>query len=116
MHTELFLNGSQHSHSRYGLWTVSLSLCMALLVDGWRRRATRAWLLSPSTILISVGTCFYVYKGLYNPRWDLRWSASIGTMIIALAFVIRQWEDEAVREIDESDLTEEEGEDSSRKE
>jgi hypothetical protein len=37
-------------------------------------------------------------------------------MIIALAFVIRRWEDEAVREIDESDLTEKAGEDSARTE
>jgi hypothetical protein len=115
MITELFQAGSRHSNSRYGLWIVLLFLCVALLVDGWRRRANPTWMLNPSNILIMLGVGPYIYKGLHDPSWDLRYSASIGTMIIALAFVIRQWEDEAVREIDESDLDKEEGRDSPRK-
>jgi uncharacterized membrane protein YbhN (UPF0104 family) len=67
--------------------------------------------------LILLGAGFLIYKGLYNPWWDnFRYSASIGALIVALAFVIRQWEDESAREIDEVDSDEETGGDSPRKE
>src|SRR3989442_14102444 len=109
MSLQLLASGSGFRNFPYALWIVLLSLCVAILVDEWgrwrnwafkdhrdsgRRRAP-AWPLRPSNILILLGTGFYIYKGLYNPWWDdVRYEASIGAMIVALAFVIRKWENE----------------------
>ena len=131
MSLQLLASGSGFRNFPYALRIVLLSLAVALLVDGrrrWRNRAIKddrdsgqrhaaAWPLRPSNILIILAVGSYIYEGVYDLWWDdFLYPASAGAMIIALAFVIRQWEEESVNKIDESDLDEKTGSDSHRKE
>jgi hypothetical protein len=66
-------------------------------------------------IILAVGS--YIYEGVYGLWWDdFLYPSSIAAIIIALAFVIRKWEEESVSEIDESDSDEETRSDPPRKE
>jgi len=106
---QLFAGSSSFPKHSYGLWIVLLGLGIALFVDLRRRKVDRRWLLRPSNILILLGVSFFIYKGLHDPLWEGFYDegsysgSGIGTIIITLAFVIRQWEADAVRDVDGSD-------------
>jgi len=97
----------------YGSWLIFALLTSGLLWDLVKRGSNQGWLLRPSNILILLGVIFYLYRTLYDPQWDSRRSsASIGVTIIALAFAVRKWDIQAIKDMNESDL----GEDDAKEE
>jgi hypothetical protein len=109
----LIAAGSNFPKPSYGSWVIFALLTSGLIWDLFKRGSKQGWLLRPSNILILLGVIFYLYRTLYDPQWDSRRSsASIGVTIIALAFAVRKWDSQAIKDMNESEL----GEDDTKEE
>jgi len=109
---QFFQSGSGSWNPPYALTIVLTLLWLALLADGWhrwanrafgsnheasRKRSTSIWPLRPSNLLMLFAAGFNIYEGLQDPPIGSRSSIGFTAMIFWLAFVIRHWENEALR-------------------
>lgn len=109
---QFFQSGSGFWNPPYALRIVLTLLWLALLANGWHRWAVRAfesnheaprerstgiWPLRPSNLLMLSAAGFNIYEGLKDPPFGSRSSIGFTAMIFWLAFVIRHWENEALR-------------------
>src|SRR5579863_8286753 len=101
-------------NSHHRLYIAVILASLALLLYQWHlwakvafssdsesgNRRTPRWLLRPSNFLILLATGLYIY-GSFNPYEYISKELICGLLII-LAFIIRYWEDDALRNVDES--------------
>ncbi len=90
----------------YLLTAVLLAGSAGLLLDAWRRKTTRTWFWCPSNLLILVGVFFDIWMQVADAWDDVPYSESIGGLMIAAAYVIRRWEDDAIKVLPEDDAGE----------
>lgn len=67
-------------------------------------RSTQTWTLRPSNILILVGAAFYIFRGTQEWLTEFRFTGIVAVLLIGFGFVLRKWEDDAVRDTGVSDL------------
>ena len=65
------------------------------------KQVSLRWWRRPSTILALVVGGFFVFKVIQDPTSRFNWFAS--EIVFCLAFIIRDWENQAFRDQDESE-------------
>ena len=83
--------------------------------EGSGKKPIHKWTLRPSNTLILAGAAFYIYRGTHEWLTEFRFTGIIAVLLIGFGFVLRKWEDDAVRDTDVSDLDIEDPRDPSRK-
>jgi hypothetical protein len=113
LHFEFYQASSGAPKVPYSFRVAYLLVCLAYIVNSWRRWTERVlksnderlqkrvrvrWLLRPSNLLMLVSASSFMYWGLHKEFAASGYLFALSWIGIGAAFVVRRWEDQALNQ------------------